>query len=442
MKFGCPISRLAPFAFLNAGLFVAGSVGGSAPASGDPAPTLTRDTGCGISTSSVPFSHNASGWRSKTQLLRTRCGNEASTQLRSDTAGAQMPVPQWKKRGRLIAFDPPGTTKVGSTACGYGCGSEAIAINSSAAVVGYYYDVYAVPHGFLRSRDGRFLSFDGPGAGLGHGLNEGTEATGITSDFTILGNVETPGLTIRGYIGHAHGGFTMIDAPGAATGSGLGTFAISINDDREIAGYSLYANGSQGFVRSPRGVFSLFSPPGAVYTFVTALDSAGETSGYYLDASNTYHGFLRMPNGAIKTVDAPGAGRGTPTEYLGTFLESVNSAGVSVGDFDNVVNSQFGYHAVERYPNGSISTFRSGDSVAYAIDSAGAITGEYSSSLSAAYRGLARSANGALATFAAPGAGTGSYQGTLPIAINATETVTGYWIDANNLNHSFIWSPR
>jgi hypothetical protein len=444
MNYGGPISRLAPLAVLSAGLFVADSVGGWAPASAEQALVFTGDAGCGVSTSSVPFSLNASRWGPATQRLRTSgCGSRASARPKAHPAATVTAVPQWQHQGRLVPFDPPGSAKVVSAACGSGCGTQALGINSSAVVVGYYTDAYVVPHAFVRRPDGRSFSFDGPGAGLGHGLNEGTDATGITSDFTIVGNVETPGLTVRGYIRDPRGGYTMIDAPGAGQGDGLGTYAISINDKGETAGYDYEdANGSRGFVRSPRGVLSSFSPPGAVYTFVSALNSAGEIDGTYIDASNGYHGFVREPSGVIATVDAPGAGTGVPQHTLGTRLNGINDAGVSVGFFSNIVNSQYVYHAIARYPNGSISVFHSENSSITAIDSAEAITGFYAPSRSAPYRGFARSANGELATFSPPAAGTGFDQGTVPLAINAREAVTGFWVDADNLNHGFIWTPR
>src|SRR5579872_6318868 len=55
------------------------------------------------------------------------------------------------------------------------------------------------------------------------------------------------------------------DVPGAGTGAGQGTYAADIN-------------------------------------------SAGVVTGYYVDGSNVYHGFVRATTGAITTINAPGAG--------------------------------------------------------------------------------------------------------------------------------------
>ena len=45
---------------------------------------------------------------------------------------------------------------------------------------------------------------------------------------------------------------------------------------------------------------------------------------------------------------------------------------------------------------------------------------------------------GTFIEFDAPGAGTGSGQGTLPFAINPEGTITGYYNDANSVGHGFV----
>ena len=42
-------------------------------------------------------------------------------------------------------------------------------------------------------------------------------------------------------------------------------------------------------------------------------------------------------------------------------------------------------------------------------------------------------------TIDVPGAGTGANQGTTPYAINPSGEVTGFYIDANNISHGFVW---
>src|SRR5258708_37988860 len=58
--------------------------------------------------------------------------------------------------------------------------------------------------------------------------------------------------------------------------------------------------------------FTTFDVPGAGTnqnqgTAPVAINSAGATTGYYIDANWGRHGFLRSPNGTFSTFDAPGA---------------------------------------------------------------------------------------------------------------------------------------
>jgi hypothetical protein len=59
-------------------------------------------------------------------------------------------------------------------------------------------------------------------------------------------------------------------APGAGTAPGQGAIARSINGLGAIAGYYTDANDvNHGFVRDPHGIITTFDAPGAVYgTFV------------------------------------------------------------------------------------------------------------------------------------------------------------------------------
>src|SRR6516165_7757510 len=56
-------------------------------------------------------------------------------------------------------------------------------------------------------------------------------------------------------------------------------------------------------------------------TFPVSNDMSKSVTGYYLDASNVFHGFVRALDGTITTFDAPHAGAGT---YQGTFSLAIN----------------------------------------------------------------------------------------------------------------------
>jgi hypothetical protein len=346
----------------------------------------------------------------------------------------------------LIEFDAPGAGTVASPACGSACGTIALANNDLGVVVGYYTDAHVVPHGFLRAPNGDVVSFEAPGAGLGHGLDQGTVAYSINDLGVIAGQLQDSSYVYRGFVRYPDGSFATFEAPGAGTSSSracapfCGTYALDINLGGATAGYYVDGEGVyHGFVRSSLGEITSFDPTGSVVTFVceeTCLNLEGATTGYYSDASGAIHGFVREPGGNITTVDAPGA-----VGFTGG--ASINPEGTITGYF---LDSSGTAHGFVRTRGGDFTTFDvpsdtgAVETAAFSINLFGAVTGEFLDT-SNVMHGFSRSACGTFATFDAPGAGTAAGQGTRPSTNNLEGTVTGWWIDGNSLNHGFVWIP-
>jgi hypothetical protein len=55
--------------------------------------------------------------------------------------------------------------------------------------------------------------------------------------------------------------------------------------------------------------------------------------------------------------------------------------------------------------------------------------------------GFERFPDGSFATIDALGAGTGAWQGTRPSTNNLQGEVAGWYVDANGVNHGFVWKP-
>src|SRR5205807_1071010 len=113
---------------------------------------------------------------------------------------------------------------------------------------------------------------------------------------------------------------TTFDAPGAGTAAGQGTFGFGINPAGMIAGIDQDAsNVYHGFLRTSDGTFKMFDAPGAgtgsgqgtLTASFSGLNQPGVIAGYYSDASNVTHGYVRAPDGTFTTFDAPGAGTGS-----------------------------------------------------------------------------------------------------------------------------------
>jgi len=337
-------------------------------------------------------------------------------------------VAQPGDKGTLIEFTAPGAATVTSAACGAYCGTFGYANNNYGDIVGTYTDTNVIPHGFLRRADGKFVSFDAPGAGLGAGLDEGTAAIGINDLGEIAGQYEDSNFVFHGFVRYIDGSFATFEAPGAGTGPNQGTFAYDINLEGETAGVYFDSNNVEhGFVRSPSGSIATIDPTGSIGTMVceeTCLNLEGIITGFFLDANNTFHGFVRQPDGTITQLDAPGAGTGN---YLGTVAASINPEGGITGYFVNSNSVAYGFvrtfDSFTTFEVPGASTGAGQGTAAFSINLPGAVTGEFFDSNNAMH-GFSRSARGAIATITAPGAGTGAGQGTRPSTNNVEGVVT------------------
>src|SRR5580692_3742011 len=141
-------------------------------------------------------------------LIRCACALAALMTSLPLCAQQEMKTPA---RLKIEAFDAPAA---GTAA---GLGTFALGNNDEGAIVGYYVDSNVVPHGFLRTPDGKLKSFDAPGAGLGAGLNQGTVAYTLNDLGLVVGQFEDDNYVFHGYVREHDGKFTQIDAPGAGT---------------------------------------------------------------------------------------------------------------------------------------------------------------------------------------------------------------------------------
>jgi hypothetical protein len=113
--------------------------------------------------------------------------------------------------------------------------------------------------------------------------------------------------------------------------------------------------------------------------------------GWYIDASNVRHGFVRAANGKITTFSVKKAGA-----YQGTFGITINTAGAIAGEYLDANN---------------------------------------------VFHGFVRAANGTITTFNVKKAGTGTYQGTVGGAINTAGDIAGYYLDAGYVIHGLLRTP-
>jgi hypothetical protein len=243
---------------------------------------------------------------------------------------------------------------------------------------------------------------------------------------------------------HAQATFVSIDAPGAGTGQGQGTFPLAINRSGVIVGYFTDASGMEhGFIRAANGAFTTVDVPGALGTQITTVNSLGLAAGYYYLATTT-PGFLRYRNGAISILNDPGTSYTTPAAmndsgqiagdiglsggatrgfiwsatqsfkivsyryYAGTFVgvTGLNSSGVTVGSYSDHFDQRT-FHAFVRDSAGDVTSFDATDSTkntqASAINSSGQITGYYFDSSDSETQSFARGTDGTITLLALAG---------------------------------------
>jgi hypothetical protein len=284
-------------------------------------------------------------------------------------------------------------------------------MNSWGVTAGHYIDSENVFHGFVHALDGTITPFSVEGAGTAPGTcgGQGTIVAGINRFGVIAGYYADANWTGHGYVRTADGTVTAFDPTGSA--STYENFGSSINRFGVISGYYAVcltpdcSDGVwQGFLRAPDGKITTFADPDAATdgwngTIPTSINDNGVVVGYFIDASDTAHGFVRYPNGTFARIDVPGAGTGETTCGCGP-------AGT--------------------YPNW--------------INSAGVITGSMWDSNSVSH-GFLRTPDGRITIIDVPGAGTAPGQGTTAYSINDLGAITGPYTDANGITHGFLWIP-
>jgi hypothetical protein len=211
--------------------------------------------------------------------------------------------------------------------------------------------------------------------------------------------------------------------------------------------FVLLCTTARGFSESGQNI--VFDAPGAgtvanYGTFPGYIDDLGRAVGYFVDAQNLYHGFVRYPDGRIATIDAPGAGA-TPGTGQGTIAYCINIQGTIVGLYQDANNL---VHGFLREPNGHFVTFDapgagsgSGQgTLGFNINLEGTILGETVDNNNAIHAFL-RSPGGVFTVFDAPNAGTGSGQGTYTATgsgLNLLGVATGDYLDANGTPHGYV----
>ena len=261
--------------------------------------------------------------------------------------------------GRVVTFDPPSFIQ-----------SEPEGLAPNGAITGYYADA-SNTHGYLRASNGDVTTFDVPGDACGTypgSAFAGATGQAINPAGAITGYWQDSKCTPHGFVRAPSGAFTVFDPAGSRA-----TFPEAISPNGAITGYYCDASACHGFVRSHNGAFTSFDTPGYNPSPV-GIAATGLVGGIYTDPiSGTFKAFVRAADGAITTVNPPG----DCSCFFGTFLGGVNPEGATTGWF---TDNNFAIHSFARAPHGNLTVFDVPGAVwtlAVGINSAGAIVGQY-----------------------------------------------------------------
>jgi hypothetical protein len=350
---------------------------------------------------------------------------------------------------QLTTFDEP------NAATAPLIGTEAQAINDWGTIVGDYVDSSGGVHGYTRTAEGKYVSFDAPGADLEPGYNclyfaGGTCPQAINDLGAVAGFDGDANGVFHGFVRTADGKIATFDAPGAGTGAGQGTFPYSINVWGAITGYTVDGNGTgHGFVRRVDGTVTIFDDseggtgPG-LGTYASSVNDEGAIGGVVTDSAGFNHGFVRNADGTIANFDAPDA----TSSPIGTGNLVINDAGIVAGSvFQGSTDAIAGFEGdagrkmiAFQAPEAG-TDFNEGTNV-NAINVEGTTTG-YVTDSNEENHTFVRLADGKAVTFDIPGqlAAPGSFFGSAGYGINAFGVVAGRWHDTNSVLHAFVRSP-
>jgi hypothetical protein len=159
--------------------------------------------------------------------------------------------------GRFVAFDPPGSTSTSPQG-----------ITPDGTITGSYTDASGVPHGFLRTPTGSFTTFDPPGSIF-------TSVSSISTNGEIAGTYcdtaacahQSGFVGAHGFVRTRDGNFTTFDSPPGSGGLIPAIYGSlpGINPSGAIVGdFCNPTTCYTSFIRYPNGSFTTIDTPSSV----------------------------------------------------------------------------------------------------------------------------------------------------------------------------------
>jgi hypothetical protein len=223
--------------------------------------------------------------------------------------------------------------------------------------------------------------------------------------------------------------FTTLDDQADPTFNQL----LGINVHNVIAGYfgsGAAGHPNKGYLLSPpygQGSYASENFPGSAQTQVTGIDDKGNTSGFWVTAGGTNHGFIEW-NGVFASYTDPLTPKvkGSVNQLLG-----VNNAGTAVGFYNDAQGNSHAYKLNQATGKFTPIHVPGTSTVATGINNLGDIVG------------FATDAAGTTTSWLKIGTTTIAYQfpggsDTQAFGINASNQIAGSYLDHAGVLHGFV----
>ncbi len=205
-------------------------------------------------------------------------------------------------------------------------------INSRGDIVGRWDDATGINHSFLRTSQGIITSFDPPAPCVATTQLSPSAAHGINDRGDVVGRCFDASGKELGWLLRHDGSFAILDDP-----SFLSADAWAIDNSRMVVGdYSDEDWFVHGYTWTEAGGFTTLDFNNNM-TGLRAINQRGDISGIYFDGL-TLHGFLRLKNGTVVTIDPPGS--------VETDTAVVNNSGTVAGIYWDADFNAHGYIAI------------------------------------------------------------------------------------------------
>ena len=238
--------------------------------------------------------------------------------------------------GTNVTIDAPGATY----------GTRIQSINDLGVVTGTWIDSQDVAHGFVQSLDGQFATFDAPSAGEDGLAGQGTFPLSINDFGVVAGFVTDSNGLNHGFLRNHGGHFNTFDVPDAI---GNLLYNAFINDRGVVAGTWVSEHSDEcscdieaGYQRARNGTFTVSQGPYGPLADVQVygLNIEGTAVGWYGDTNDYAHAFVRYADGNLVDINVA-----SELESVGS---AINAEGVVTGFW---IDSTGTYHGFLWSPN-------------------------------------------------------------------------------------------